>query len=252
MWLVERGSDYTAIVSNQGGSILQWQYKDHMILGPTRVVEANGSLKRRGETHWCYPNFGTPPDHKRHVGKHGWLRDREMGVKFRQTDDKNSALYETLSQHGAMIRAGATILESRLTMTLGVEVDVGHESDLPVLPALHPYFAVPHRGLYVYVGGAVVASTNTGCGFSVPGGSLVLKREGREVSVELRDVGMVHLDFLNRNACTHIVIWSDNPSQYVCVEPIFGTPGTFADEKGQWLKPGTDDSWGVGFLFEPA
>ena len=64
----------------------------------------------------------------------------------------------------------------------------------------------------------------------------VFERSDQIIDIELCDVCMVRIE--PSDDCTHIVIWSDNPRSYVCVEPIFGKPGTFGKPEGRWIDPG--------------
>ena len=79
--------------------------------------------------------------------------------------------------------------------------------------------------------------------------SRAIERTG-EVTVELRGVGRVRLDLLDD--CSHIVLWSDNVANYVCVEPVFGTPGSYGTNEGRWLKPNKEFVGTVALHFEPA
>lgn len=246
MWL--KSGDHSVLVSPQGGSILQWQWREHFILGPARMVRIGDTLKMRGETHWCYPNFGTIREPK-YVGffpQHGFLRNRVLDVTAHSTD---SVRFETLTLlDNDLLRVGIRTYRHGITAYLLVTNDSGEER-IPTLPALHPYFSVPRDGLCIGVAGKSIENTDIPSN-DHPEENMIIERRGLPVSVNLHGIGRVHL--VTTGNCSHVVIWSDKSSEYVCVEPIFGKPGTYGTEKGLWLNPGETAQCEVGFHFEPA
>ncbi len=237
MWI--RSGHHSVLASPQGGSVLQWQHKDYLILGPAQVNwVGGGALKKRGETHWCYPNFGTPPDHHLHVGKHGWLRERLMRVVPPDDEKGDKAEFEFLGKHNQEIRSKIEVDYSGLLMRL----EVTTVEDAPILPALHPYFATPESGKFlVFIGEDRFEKDDF---FSK---AQVHEVKSRIVRVWLDGVGHVQIN-TTRN-CTHVVLWSDDVTKYFCVEPVFGTPGTFSMPEGQRLGVGEKWIGEVGFQF---
>jgi galactose mutarotase-like enzyme len=105
---------------------------------------------------------------------------------------------------------------------------------IPILPALHPYFTTPTGELNVIMDDKEVAHMYpNGETLNVGPVPKVIPKIG-PVSIRLGGLGTVR--FCSPTHCTHIVIWSDNPSAYVCVEPVFGTPGTFGLPGGATLN----------------
>lgn len=220
-----RSGDHSVLVSPQGGSILQWQYDEHFILGPTRDVLVAGKLKKRGETHWCYPNFGSVwPKGNNDYRQHGYLRDTVMELEEGRLSES----------HARFKLVGPEVL------TVGLNVDdrgvqtylsaVNKKKQItPVLPALHPYFAVPPDGMTIFIGSQPLRETDA------QAKSQTFQR-GRhdELSVHLHGIGIVTMEVSPH--CTHVVFWSDDNTKYVCVEPIFGEPGTFGTERGLRLE----------------
>lgn len=248
MWL--KNGDHSALVSPQGGSILQWQYKEHLILGPTSMVRVGGELKARGESHWCYPNFGTPPPEYGILGKHGPFRKMLLKPHFGETFQ--SAHFEGSSMHGAV--------EAKVDYDLGLDglqakLSVRHYEGgvrAPILPAFHPYFPVPtglRKILTVKMGDKELCwAGNSGSCSGVSRQARVHERGDNLVEVIIDAVGKVTLDL--PDDCTHIVVWSDYPCSYVCVEPIFGKPGTFGTPEGRWIEPGERIECNVRLDFE--
>ena len=247
------GRGYHAVwTTPQGGSILQWQYREHTILGPPRVALVGGDLKDRGVSHWCFPNFGPVPagvlsDNQ----QHGWLRETVMDIHGFSHED---AQFRTSPEDGD--GDGDTDVQVSVSLTedgVSTELFATNRGDqpMPVLPAYHPYFTVPASGgLEVRMNAEVLAYVmpTTRIHKGIPHVARIISRTG-VVSVALFGIGEVILKLGGH--CTHIVIWSDDPMSYVCVEPIFGTPGTFGTAEGRWLKPGEQTFCQVGFEFRP-
>lgn len=246
MWL--RYGDHSVLVSPMGGSILQWQWKDRFILGPTQVVRTGDHLRKRGETHWCFPNFGLAPEE---VGqdypKHGFLRNTVFH-HIRHTDhDVRFMARDHVPEHDITMHVDVSIQENRVKTWMSATNN--RLAPTPILPALHPYFATPSGELNIKVGGEMVAAVfPNGETVNVSSKSMTILRTG-DVVVTLGGLGMV--EFVLPAYCTHIAVWSDRPSDYVCVEPVFGTPGTFGLPQGRWLGSNEQTFNEVVFNFTP-
>lgn len=250
MWL--RDGEYSALVSHQGGSVNLYQHRDRTILGPARMVEVADELKVRGETHWCLPQFGT--DRRKGLQarqpQHGFLRETplelfshaEAFVKF----DKKSCMDPYDREKRLHIETGVEVRGKGLIMSLFVwnKMDVPY----PVLPALHPYFSVPMGGATLRLGDEEFSHRE------VPSKARIISGLGpyAKLSVLLHGVGLVEM--VCSPACTNVAVWSDNPREYVCIEPVFGTVGSYGEEppEGLWLEPGQMEKWKVSFHFMPA
>lgn len=241
MQLTSKDRQYTALVSPQGGSILQWQYQDQFILGPPEVVKKEGELKLRGVTHPCYPNFGKPPEHKLHPGRHGWLRDRLMRVKPAENEDGDRADFEYEGGFAEKLITSWTQVDNG-GLSTGIEVEMNERT--PVLYGLHPYFAKPAGGITVDVG-----EESFYTGSLTTGESQIIAIKRRVIYVHLAGVGRVQMN-LTPNF-THLVLWSDCLYQYLCVEPVCGEPGSYAMEHGVYIEAGAKFHAEVGFQFTP-
>lgn len=241
MWLKQ--GPHSLLVTPQGGSILQWQSEEHFILGPARDVRVSpDKITRRGESHWCFPNWGTPPPKFAAAQpKHGQLR--HIHLPYTVSREDTTAIFGHLNLD-PKIHAPAWDVTAQIRYFVGTEgvhaslraFNFGKTST-PVLPAFHPYFAVPKDGFWasmnhVAIARAVPKSDNF---WNVSSEAQVIERTG-DIAIELGGICRIALDLPNN--CTHIAIWSDNPESYVCVEPIFGQPGTFGKPEGRWLEPG--------------
>ena len=178
--------------------------------------------------------------------KHGWLRDSIL--ETRSHGQVHAHFVAPPPDFYLPVAVSVCVDESALRASLSV-TNRGEER-VPILPALHPYFATPEDGLRVMMGNNIVAQVFSDQEpWRVSDEARVLERTG-DVRVILCGVGTVDLRL--PKSCTHMVVWSDRPDSYVCVEPVFGRPGTFGDPDGRWLAPGETAECDVTFEFAPA
>ena len=245
MWLTEGIN--SALVSPQGGSVHGWFLDDHAIWGPSIMTKTGNQLKRRKESHWCFPQFGEAPEGQYFQPHHGYLRNADLLTHSRA---KSFVFFTTEKKEGVGIITHVEAFSMKLSVTLQA-VNRGTER-VPVLPAFHPYFNVPKRGLTVSIGGETVIKAGSALvplAHKVSNRGTSIQLNGRSVVVLLHGLGQVALN--PSENCTHVMLWSDQPNDYVCVEPVFGTPGTYATDKGQWLNPGQEVLYFCIFTFTP-
>ncbi|MEK7512647.1 MAG: hypothetical protein AAB601_00420 [Patescibacteria group bacterium] len=105
----------------------------------------------------------------------------------------------------------------------------------PVLPAFHPYFSCGNANtVEVVVGG------KTFRGFAKESRTVPLDGEknvfirmpGRVIEMELLGA------FSGGSYNSQIVLWSDSPNEYVCVEPILEEKRLFDTARGRHLDEG--------------
>ena len=229
MWL--KNGDHIVYVLQNGGSVGSWVHKKHSILGPIRMVRVDGQLKKRGETHWCYPNFGTD--------RSGTLRGSKLRVE-RYSDRSVEFITPSLPT--------VEITVDEVGVGVALHIVNNGEQKMPILPAIHPYFSVPSKE-----GFSLITDRGFIAGFDLlsrekPLDGAVFEREYIK-GIHLHGVGKV---FIRPSCnCSHIVVWSDKPTDYVCIEPVFGKPGTYGKEGGRWLQPGEREDCRVFFRFIP-
>lgn len=264
------GRNHSVLVSPKGGSALRWQWREHDIFWPMGMAQVGNTLKERGGAFWCFPNFGpVAPDSKWPQPQHGFLRREVLGVI--SCSDESARFTSPLRLQSERDTGGLRVRE------VGVVVDpegfraslcmknVGPER-IPILPAIHPYFKVPPDGFSLKI--------NQWCmGWSpnqpteeknMPSPTLSKERlknrmaEGVVIPLSFRLPIEVHLHGIGcvelwpSRFCSHVVVWSDNLPKYICVEPVFGEPGTYGDsDRGKWLEPGAEETCEVNFRFRP-
>ncbi|TSC70933.1 MAG: hypothetical protein CEO12_58 [Parcubacteria group bacterium Gr01-1014_46] len=248
-----RKGDHSVWATSEGGSILSWQWREHNILGPARFVRVDGELKLRGETHWCYPNFGSVPEGANfNYPKHGHLRNVVLDIERLYDDSAQFYLPSNRTGNSTEVRVDLGVHNWGVSTWLSA-INRGDER-VPMLVGSHPYFVVPEDGLEVWVNGKLEAEVvRLGAGLLQSAGvfskARILPRFGGRVAVNLKGLGEVHLGL--HDHCSHIVIWSDCRAEYICVEPVFGEPGEFGTEEGNWLSKNESTFCQVDFNFKP-
>ncbi|MDD5566997.1 MAG: hypothetical protein PHH01_02270 [Patescibacteria group bacterium] len=249
-------NDHEVCATPLGGSINHWICGDRYVLGPVsrKMVEAptpsGSTFKRRGLSHWCFPNFGSAPNKAGLLGlpKHGVLRDtlllpsrvQEQQMEFWNhielggVPDVGVGVSMKIGHH--LPNNGSARLN--LTLMAHVQQDDGEPIRVPILPAWHPYFAGPAT---VTIGGREI---------EVGPDPAIIERADT-ITIVLKDRGIVTI--IPSFSCHWLVVWSDDPAKYVCVEPVFGgRPGTFGtDEQETFLEPDKPFTCFVNTIFTP-
>jgi galactose mutarotase-like enzyme len=221
-------------VSERGGTITSFISKGKEIFYPWR--EEGG--KMRGGCPICAPWFGSSP---RGEKKHGHLRnikpfdvvhtDSGVVLKFIRAQDE---LYPWAMQYSVVVVIypdGALYL-SLVMKRLG---DYSTEP-APVLPGFHPYFSC-RKAEEVRLN---LAGENFS-GFSDHAKPIPFKSRYALIEMPERTIEM---KFGKKQMAeeSQLVLWTDLPNQFVCIEPIlenknlFDTPGGCHLEEGEWLE----------------
>lgn len=224
-------NDATEIhISSTGGTITSAVVDERQILYPWRQV----GEKTRGGCHVCAPWFGSSP---RGAKKHGYLRDLEAQdvelyfnsakLVFRHPGNEDypwSLLYEV----------GVFAQTDGLKMTLHVK-RMGDQEIVPapVLPAFHPYFGCDNESNVEVLMG-IIRHHGFACeARAVPLVSRVVKvtMPGKCIVMELGGAFTVPK--------SEIVLWTDTPEDYVCVEPVLQDKKSFDTPAGRCLCVGS-------------
>lgn len=251
-----KSGDHFVSLSCQGGSILQWQWKQHIILGPTRMERIGEMLKLRGESHWCYPNHGNGPGYPPFEPwpQHGFLRNsvitlRKLSENCADFKEKfygdypfswDNQIEILTSIYRGCSEPDSLFADLEITNTTDPLHDNG---GMPILPALHPYFN-SEGGALVEIGKKLIPA------YDGVLGPIVVKRED-PIVIKLF-FGLITMKVSDN--CEWLVLWSDKPASYVCVEPVFcGKPGTFCGQDHKTYLPASKtEKCIVQFFFEPA
>lgn len=229
------GNRYTyAVISDVGGTVVEWVCEGEKLIFPERKV----GEKSRGGIPICFPFFGPSPFEG--IPQHGWLRHQTLTVIEEDGNSialvgKNDRLpsFNWLLDYKISISIGPM---GRLTIKLEAErLDDGEFYALPINPGFHPYFISDPAKFAIAkclarVGESVISDfpkQSMRIDFADP---LLVKSGRKTVLIELGG------DYTAESCLT---LWSDDPAQYFCLEPVLKYPATLQDpDRGKFLKPG--------------
>jgi galactose mutarotase-like enzyme len=224
------------------GKVESWQSSAGTQLIYPAMERADG--KRRGGMFACAPNFGkVPRDHiwekAQSLPQHGLLRvpniipaervepDSADGSFTRQYCDEFGGTVSFPWRFVASIRYIYSAFRQQLTAQLAItrRRDCTVPELMPLSGGFHPYFATEDEPFEIYGHNVRVmqSAEDFTSGHSVrnPGYTLQLKR-GRHV-----------IEILPVSGFDRFVVWSDDNSKYICIEPTFGTHDTICLKPGQ-------------------
>lgn len=225
-----KGGDATAKISTLGGTAAVFIVGNTDFFYPQHMI----GDKARGGCPLCAPWFGSS---KRGAKKHGFLRDtRASGAFF----GKNAAClefhdqgrsdypwplgYETRSS----IKEDGTL---KMILRIRREKD-GIAEDAPINAGFHPYFACMDSNKV-----EVIVGNKTFKGFAEE--SRMIPLESEEVVIYIPQERIIRMrlsgDFF-RLGKPQLVLWTDAPGKYACVEPIFQPYDWFDTPRGFFLE----------------
>ena len=227
---IEIQNDNTkAIIDPRGAWLTNLSNEDGDIIFPKRNLTADdGSVKKRGGSHVCLPNFG--PGGSSGQPQHGFGRIMDWEL----TDKTDSSVLLTLrkgeGEYGDMESILAYQLgDDRLVMTL--EVVNNGATDLRVAPAFHPYFALTEENEIAIDGIEEPLSNLSEAQFS-QGKVHTLDAAGRTLTLTSDELQIW-------------AKWTDQLGKYVCIEPSLNgfTFLEVSPEDREMLKPGESKTY---------
>ena len=205
----------------RSGTVASWvpRGQEGSIFFPETELEINGEKKKRGGAFVCCPIFGPMPMNRFYAGtdlpQHGLLRRHHESDKSCLVDAKDCAKttveFDKPWPHEVVVKAHVSEDGKGLTHT--VIVNKPKESgEMPISFGFHPYFRtygapfkIEHCGLCIK-GKNLVEGSATKIFRHLDSGLVLTTKECR---IEMKSFGY-----------THYVIWTDNRSEYVCIEPV--------------------------------
>jgi len=224
-----------AMVSQVGGTVMSFSGSHGDVFFPWRMV----GKKARGGCPICAPWFGSSP---RGPKKHGYLRDLEATECMAGGTNVVDLVFNHPGDEGypwAMrydIRT--SVRENELFVFLEIArvnngiANSGILTPAPILPAFHPYFACQDAEAV-----RVLVGEDEYRGFSedaraVPLSSHIVLIEMPERQIRMKLEGAFPLND------AQLVLWTDAPNEYVCVEPVFGNKELFDTPNGRHVRMG--------------
>lgn len=219
-----------ASINPHGAYLYEVSESGKSILFPYALIpDQSGSMKKRGGSHVCLPNFGAPGQSSE-LAQHGYGRVLDWTI----TELNSEHVRLELSGEGQYKNLKSSLSYAIADKSISVTLDLLNQGTEPlaVAPGFHPYFP-----------------TQAGeKGFKVNGEYLRLDelagtyfRDGvSEVEFAARTLRF-STDNLNRFA-----IWTDQLGDYVCVEPTYSI-NSFDKNPSDNLMLGAGETAHFGF-----
>lgn len=210
-------------VTSQGAYIRELTISGRSVIAAQREVKLDdGTTRQRGGCHLCIPQFG--PDASGEQPQHGYGRLRNWHIDQRSDDSVTLSLG---SGDGSYAGLAAVVTYSLGARSLAISLALINKSETPlrVAPGIHPYFE-RHDGEVVELNDVALALEELAMTQQVGGQSHELRIGDRVYDLESDDLGTWAL-------------WTDDPSNYVCVEPTYaGYAFTREPRDDEILHPG--------------
>lgn len=216
-----------AAVSGRGGTVLDFTHNGWNIFYPYRIVEG----KARGGCPICAPWFSR----SERGPQHGFLRDSKYLLKFASKESAGFTFVDLQTPGYPWQLIYATMAsfsrDHALTMKLKmIRMRDGVAGGAPVLPGFHPYFACSDTNR-----ARIIMGEETYEGFSHQSRMIPVSDRNVLIVMPERTVGMSLGEGFKKNVA-QLVLWTDNPRSYICVEPILERKELFDKGKGCHLK----------------
>jgi len=244
----KQAGDYRMAVSSKGGTVSEFHWGDKEIFYPQQIV----SGKLRGGNPVCCPYFGKL-DEFPDLPFHGWFREEELNL---EVQENNGAYNITcplvlLKRDDCFKYAYATLNHILSVSGLFTSLSISEYFSLspsPVNPGFHPYFPTLGEECQIVFGCETIVQ--------------IKKGEQGEFPARLFPYpphGIIHIHNTNGiitmrlsgdfSPDSSVIIWSDRVEEYICVEPVFGKIGEYAELGKNGLSKKIELC--VAFVFAP-
>ena len=224
-----------------GGRLLSWTVNGRDVIYPFRETEDG---KERGGIFYCLPFFGPSPKGMENIPQHGWMRHEKMKLESATVDDGTTIL--TFYGSNKKSKQYPWLLEYFIRYTLkktGVRIyldiqRVDERTDYaPVNVAGHPYMAISEEGVFPF-GDGERAITFSDEAYFINTQPFVVNTPGAKIQ-------------MSSQGCQKICLWSHDPSQSACIEPVLALPEEFGTDRGFYLAPGEAVSMSMELTIMP-
>lgn len=209
---------HVAVAGN--GSLRSWIPRGcgESILYPERTVLIGEKQKVRGGAFVCCPIFGAVPQDNAYEGvvlpQHGLVRQHPYlgrDCRFHNGVAQSMMSFDEPWQHTVLASTRISRDGERLTHT--IRVTNNERSPMPISLGFHPYFKTGGKRFEIRHGDRTVRSKNVAHNTPL----FIPLHRGKKV-VTLSANG--RLIALTMTGYTHVCVWTDNISEYICVEPV--------------------------------
>ena len=218
------------MISRTGGTVLSFKVDGKDIFYPFHVTEDG---KERGGMPLCAPWFGLSEFAEK---KHGFLRGIEAYVAIKK---KNSVIlrfrHQGIDKYPWALHYTVeySVKDGVLRTSLNTErLDDGIPGLAPVNPGFHPYFATDENTMYVLTGNDMYDKfANEAKTVSLETSSVLITQIAGKKKLVMHTRGFALYE-------SRLVLWSDAPKNYVCVEPVLQDRKLFNTTEGIFLDEG--------------
>jgi D-hexose-6-phosphate mutarotase len=238
-----------ASVLERGGIVERFTIGEEEIFYPWRITDPKKGVMRGG-CFGCAPWFGSS---SRGEKKHGFLRDT---LAYSVEDDDEDRIAMNLYHHGSenypwnlMFATDVRVRDRSLYFGLSILRQFDNVAgEAPVLPGLHPFFACRDASkVEVWLGRKMYQ------GFSSEARQIPL--DETLVLINIPGERIIRIDlsmgfFIPIRSDPQLVLWTDAPDKYFCVEPILYPKELFDTLDGHYLVREDDTDIGMWISVE--
>jgi hypothetical protein len=229
-----------ATISDDFPTITSWQVDGIDILFPEQILPIDGKQRKRGGIPICFPNFGKPVNYKgAQIPQHGFLRDTKKALAVSQTASDVIVMGGIIDAYDVSYKMNIKMRVHRLfntpTLTQVLSVWSGNPSqEMPICLGFHPYFKVNRKYLNFLRDGKAM-------NMDLFSDENLLHAQTFDFNnifeVQLNEKLSVTMICLDNFETGHqqVCIWSDNPEEYVCIEPIIHNSKLFGTSQGHFV-----------------
>lgn len=229
-----------ATISDDFPTITAWKVDGMDILFPERILPIDGKQRKRGGIPICFPNFGKPVSYKgAQIPQHGFLRDTKKALYVSQTASDFVVMsgiidaYDVSYEMTIKMQVHHQFNTPTLTQTLSVWS--GNPSqEMPLCLGFHPYFKLNRKHLNFLRDGKAMnmdlfSDENLLHAQTFDFNNMFEVQLDEKLSVIMVCLG----DFAT--SYQRVCIWSDNPDEYICIEPIIHDSKLFGTSQGHFV-----------------